>query len=101
MKNDYLVKRGEFFYFCMRTPKSMKHCYSKAFIRKALHTDDLQIARERVNLLLEFLSLIFVQGESSMLTETQIDNLVNEFLNKITSKQEQALSRYPGMRFLH
>jgi len=93
MKNDYLVKRGEFFYFCMRTPKSMKHCYSKAFIRKALHTDDLQIARERVNLLLEFLSLIFVQGESSMLTETQIDNLVNEFLNKITSKQEQALSR--------
>jgi len=92
MKNGYLKKRGDFFYFCMRTPKSMKHHYSKGFIRKALHTDNLQIARERVNLLLEFLSLIIVQGDSNMLTETQIDSLVNEFLNKITSKQELALS---------
>ncbi len=92
MKSGYLKKRGEFFYFCIRIPQSMKKCYPKIFMRKALHTTNLQIARKRVNLVLEFLSIIFEQGESDMLTESQIDGLVNEFINKITNAQAQNLS---------
>jgi len=61
-------------------------------MRKSLHTDNLQIAIKRVDLLLQFLSLIFSQGETNMLTETQIDKLVSEFLNKIANEHEQMLS---------
>lgn len=90
MESSHIIRRGKIYYFHFRIPKDMKFVYKKNFMRKSLHTDNLKIAEQRVNSLLEFLSLILEKVESNMLTEAQIDSLVEEYINKISDKHNEA-----------
>ena len=90
---SYLLRIGQTFYFRIMVPKHLRRSLRCNEWKKSLRTSQLDNAMKWANLIHSYVTALFNRAGEEMFTEKQVWALVDEYVNILLQKNEDATNR--------